>query len=53
MYLNSVTLTDFDVGDAGTRTQSPTDTVLSGNYIEVMRRLDAESKGDGVSLVGL
>lgn len=43
MYLNSVTLTDFGGGDAETRTQSPTDKVVSGNCIEVMRRLDAES----------
>ena len=43
MYLNNVTSTDFSGGDAETRTQSPIDTVLSGDCIEVMRGLDPES----------
>jgi site-specific DNA-methyltransferase (adenine-specific) len=43
MYLNNVTSTDFSGGDAETRTQSPIDTVLSGDCIEVMRGLDRES----------
>jgi hypothetical protein len=43
MYLNNVTSTDFGGGGAATHTQPPTDTVLSGNCTEVMRRLDAES----------
>src|ERR1700733_823298 len=43
MYLNNVTSTGFSGGDADTRTQSPIDTVLSGDCIEVMRGLDRES----------
>lgn len=43
MYLNNVTSTDFIGGDVGTRTESPTNTVLSGDSIEVMDRLDAGS----------
>jgi DNA modification methylase len=43
MYLNNVTSMDFSGGDAETRTQSPIDTVLSGDCIEVMRGLDRES----------
>ncbi len=43
MYLNNVTSTDFSASDAETRTQSPIDTVLSGDCIEVMRGLDRES----------
>ena len=43
MYLNNVTSTGFSGGDAETRTQSPIDTVLSGDCIEVMRGLDPES----------
>ncbi len=43
MYLNNVTSTDFVNGDAETRTQSPIDTVLRGDCIDVMRRLDAAS----------
>jgi hypothetical protein len=41
MYLNNVTSTDFFGGDAGTRIELPTNTVLSGDCIEVMDRLDA------------
>jgi DNA modification methylase len=43
MYLNHVTSTDFIGGDVGTRTESPTNTVLSGDCIEVMDRLDTGS----------
>jgi site-specific DNA-methyltransferase (adenine-specific) len=43
MYLNNVTSTNFSGGDAETRTQSPIDTVFSGDCIEVMRGLDRES----------
>jgi site-specific DNA-methyltransferase (adenine-specific) len=43
MYLNNVTSTDFSGGDAETRTQSPIDTLLSGDCIEVMRGLNRES----------
>ncbi len=43
MYLNNVTSTDFSGGDAETCTQSPIDTVLSGDCIEVMRGLGRES----------
>jgi DNA modification methylase len=43
MYLNNVTSTNFSGGYAETRTQSPIDTVLSGDCIEVMRGLDRES----------
>jgi site-specific DNA-methyltransferase (adenine-specific) len=43
MYLNNVTSTGFSGGDADTPTQSPIDTVLSGDCIEVMRGLDRES----------
>jgi site-specific DNA-methyltransferase (adenine-specific) len=43
MYLNNVTSTDFSGGDAETRTQSPIDTLLNGDCIEVMRGLDRES----------
>jgi adenine-specific DNA-methyltransferase len=43
MYLNNVPSTDFSGGDAETRTQSPIDTLLNGDCIEVMRGLDRES----------
>ena len=43
MYLNNVTSTDFVNGDAETRTRSPIDSVLRGDCIDVMRRLDAAS----------
>jgi hypothetical protein len=43
MYLNNVTSTDFSGGDAETRTQSPIDTVLNADCIEVMRGLERES----------
>ena len=43
MYLNNVTSTGFSGGDAETRIQSPIDTLLNGDCIEVMRGLGRES----------